>query len=68
MLKKLLKETFDLWGRMRWLKIIDKEIKKRDKCYRAYERHKIVAFQLAIKYNELYPEKLRGDNNAKEKE
>lgn len=68
MIKKLLKETFDLWCRMRWLKTIDKEINKRDKCYKAYERHKIIAMQLAIKYTKLYPEKLRGVNNAKEKE
>lgn len=68
MFKKLLKQTFDFWCRMRWLKTIDKEIKKRDKCYRAYERHRIIAFQLATEYNKLYPERLRGGNNAKEKE
>lgn len=68
MAKKLLKETFDLWFRKNWLKEINKEIKKRDRCYEQYRRHHYVASQLLNEYNKLYPEKLRGDNNAKEKE
>lgn len=51
----LLKKEFDLWCRMRWLKEIDREVKKRDKCYEQYKRHDYVAKALVKEYYKLYP-------------
>lgn len=61
MLKKLLKESFNLWCRMRWLKTIDKEIKKRDKCYEQYKRHQYIATKLVEEYKKAFPEKREGE-------
>lgn len=46
MIKQLIKESFELWRKKRWLKLIDKEVSKRDKCYQEYKRHDYVARQL----------------------
>lgn len=46
MLKRLIKESFELWCKKRWLKLIDKEVSKRDKRYQEYKRHDYVAKQL----------------------
>ena len=54
MLKKLLKERFELWCKMRWLKAINKETEKRNKRYKQYERHEFVVSQLVKKYNKIY--------------
>ena len=62
----LLKKQFDLWCRMRWLKEIDKEVKKRDKCYEQYKRHDYVAKALVEEYNKLYPETLEEESECKE--
>ena len=54
----LLKKQFDLWCRMRWLKEINREVKKRDKCYEQYKRHEYVAKALVEEYNKLYTKTL----------
>jgi hypothetical protein len=54
----LLKKQFDLWCRMRWLKEIDREVKKRDKYYEQYKRHDYIAKGLLEEYNKLYPQTL----------
>lgn len=54
----LLKKQFDLWCRMRWLKEINREVKKRDKCYEQYKRHDYIAKALVEEYNKLYPKTL----------
>lgn len=51
MLKRLIKEAFELWCKKRWLKIIDKEVNKRDKCYQKYKRHDYVAKRLMDDFN-----------------
>ncbi len=61
MIRQMIKETIELWCRMRWLKQIDKEIKLRDKCYQKYLRHQNVSAQLMKEY--MVREK-RSDNNA----
>lgn len=55
---QLLKKQFDLWCRMRWLKEINREVKKRDKCYERYKRHDYVAKALFEEFNKLYPKTL----------
>ncbi len=55
-MKELIKKSFDLWVKMRWLKIIEKETKKRDKLLSRYNRQKYVVSELLKEYFELYPE------------
>lgn len=57
-MRELIKKSFDLWVRMRWLKIIEKETKKRDKLLSRYNRQKYVVSELLKEYFELYPEAL----------
>ena len=56
MFKVLIKETFNLWRKKRWLKTIDKEVKQRDKCYAKYLIHDYVAKQLLADYNNRFKE------------
>lgn len=51
---QLIKKQFDLWCRMRWLKGINREVKKRDKYYEQYKRHDYVANALLAEYNKIY--------------
>lgn len=53
-MRKLLKQTFELWVKMRWLKTIDKEIKKRRKYFFKYKRQEYVVNKLVEEYNNLY--------------
>ena len=53
-MKELLKRQFELWVKMRWLKIIDKEIKKRRKYFFKYKRKEYVVNKLVEEYNNLY--------------
>ena len=57
-MKNLIKKSFDLWIRKRWLKIIAKEVAKRDKLLNAYHRKVYVVGELVKEYNKLYPEAL----------
>ena len=50
----LIKNEFDLWCRMRWLKTINKEIDKRDKFYEEYKRKNYVISELVKEYNKRY--------------
>lgn len=53
-MKKLLKRQFELWVKMRWLKTIDKEIKKRRKYLFKYKRQEYVVNKLVDEYNKIY--------------
>lgn len=53
-MRKLLKQTFELWVKMRWLKTIDKEIKKRRKYFFKYKRQEYVVNKLVDEYNKIY--------------
>lgn len=56
MLRKLMKERFDLWVKMRWLKTIEKETDKRNKLYHKYNRQSHVVDELVKEYCKLYPD------------
>ncbi len=43
--------------RMRWLKIIDKETRKRDRHYTKYNQHEFIARELMKEYEINYKEK-----------
>ena len=51
---KLLKQSFDLWCKMRWLKTIDKECDKYNKLKRELDRSRHVISELLKEYNKIY--------------
>ena len=51
---KLIKESFEVSVRMRWLKEIEKAIDKRNKTYQDYRRQELVIAELVNRFNELY--------------
>lgn len=62
-MKKLLKRQFELWVKMRWLKTIDKEVKKRRKYFFKYKRQEYVVNKLVEEYNNLYADsKLKSED------
>lgn len=62
-MKELLKRRFELWIKMRWLKTIDKEIKKRRKYFFKYKRQEYVVNKLVEEYNNLYADsKLKSED------
>jgi hypothetical protein len=68
-LMKLIKESFDLSVKMRWLKEIKKAIDKREKLYEDYQRQGIIVSELVGRFKELYPDdkfmKIRHDIEKK---
>lgn len=53
---KLIKESFEVSVRLRWLKEIEKAIDKRNKIYQDYRRQGLVITDLVNRFNELYPD------------
>lgn len=63
---KLLKQSFDLWCKMRWLKTIDKECDKYNKLKRELDCSRHVISELLKEYNKIYGVDLRErEENAK---
>ena len=56
-MKELLKQSFELWCKKRWLKAIDKEINKYDHLRQKMEHQYYVLSAMINRYNEIY-----GDN------
>jgi hypothetical protein len=62
-LKEMIKKSFDLWVKMRWLKTIDKEVKKRRKYFFKFKRQEYVVNKLVEEYNNLYADsKFKGED------
>lgn len=59
-LKELVKEAFELTVRMRWLKTINKAIKKRDNTLEKFKRQNYVVTKLVEEYKKRYPNDLTG--------
>jgi hypothetical protein len=53
-MKDLLKQRLELWIRMRWLKLIHKEVAKRDRLYKKYKRSEYIISQLVKEYEFAY--------------
>lgn len=53
-MRKLMKETFELWSKMRWVGIINKERKKKDKLYSKYKRQEYIVSNLIEEYQRKY--------------
>ena len=51
---KLIKESFELSVKMRWLKEIEKAIHKREKLYKDYQRQGVVISELVKEFNKRY--------------
>ena len=62
-MKELLKRRFELCIKMRWLKTIDKEIKKSRKYFFKYKRQEYAVNKLVEEYNNLYADsKLKSED------
>ena len=59
MLKKLLKESFGIWRKMRWLKIINKECDKYKKLKSKLSAQQFIVNALIEAYSKVYGEDLR---------
>jgi hypothetical protein len=64
-LKKLLKESFELFVKKRWLKEIDRSIDRYKKAYAKATREHYVMNKLIDEYNKIYNEDLRRSGNVK---
>ncbi len=59
MIAELLKQSFELFVKKRWLKIIDKECNKYNKIKSKLSRQQYVVNSLLEEYNKIYGEDLR---------
>ena len=57
-MKELLKQSFELWCKKRWLKAIDKQINKYDNLRQKMERQYYVLSAMINSYNEIYGDDL----------
>ena len=57
-MKELLKQSFKLWCKERWLKAIDKQINKYDHLRQKMERQYYVLSEMINRYNEIYGDDL----------
>lgn len=62
-LKRLIKKSFELSAKMRWLKTINKEIDKCNKAKERLDRQRYVVNSLLEEYMEIYGEDLRKDKD-----
>lgn len=64
---ELIKRSFELWMKKRWLKTIDKEADKYNKLSAKLKRQQYIVNDLLKKYNQIYsPDELKGGvNNGK---
>ena len=53
-MKELLKQSFELWCKKRWLKAIDKQINKYDHLRQKMEHQYYVLSAMINRYNEIY--------------
>lgn len=57
-MKELLKQSFELWCKKRWLKAIDKEINRYNHLYQNTQRQHYVFSKMINRFNEIYGEDL----------
>ena len=60
-MKELIKRSFNLWCKMRWLKMIDKECDKYNKLKSRLSRQQLVVHKLLDEYKKIYEETNRGE-------
>lgn len=66
-MKKLLKETFNLWVKMRWLKTIDKETNKYNKIEAKRKRQAHIIHSLLEEYTKIYGNSCRKEEIGNER-
>lgn len=52
---ELIKMSFEIWVKMRWLKEINKVVDERNKAYKKYIRKCLVLDDLLKEFNKKYP-------------
>ena len=57
-MKELLKESFELWRKKRWLKAIGKEIDRYNNLHNKTKRQYYVLSTMVNRFNEIYGEDL----------
>ena len=57
-MKELLKQSFELWCKKRWLKAIDKQINKYDHLRQKIDRQYYALRAMINRYNEIYGDDL----------
>ena len=62
-LKRLIKKSFELSAKMRWLKTMRKEIDKYNKIKDRLDRQRYVVNSLLEEYRTIYGADMRGNNN-----
>ena len=60
-LKQMIKEYFDCWNKMRWLRVIEKESSKAKKLYNKYRRKVYVVNRLLEEYNKRFSQPTKGE-------
>ena len=60
-LKKLIKSSFDLWVKKRWLNEINRSVDRYHKYRDKADRERYVLNKLIEEYNNIYHEELRGE-------
>lgn len=61
MLKQMIKESFDRWDKLRWLRMIEKESRKGQKLYDKYQRKVYVVNRLLEEYVKRFPRPPKGE-------
>ena len=62
-LKELIKESFEMRVRMSWLKTINKEVNKREKAMKQFNRHNFIVKKLQEEYKKLYQDLWKEQGN-----
>lgn len=65
-MKELIKETFEIMVKLRWLKTIDKEVDKYNKLNNKANRQAAVVNELVKKYNSIYGDNIKVGCKTKE--
>lgn len=63
--KDLLKRTFDLWVKKRWLKEISRSVDRYNKYKDSAAREQYILNSLIKEYNNIYHENLRGEKHGR---
>ena len=64
-LKELLKKSFELWVKKRWLNEINRSVDRYNKYKDKAAREQYVLNCLIKEYNEIYHENLRGETHGR---
>ena len=64
-LKELLKSSFELWVKKRWLKEIDRSVDRYNNYKDKAAKEQYILNSLIKEYNKIYHDELRGENGGR---